>query len=253
VKSDLPTSSPLSILEVVGFLDSARNSCLAGLATWANAAQPKGGASYELYVFMNSPGTNSAATAIYSNGPRGSCATQSGNAQQVCIAYNYGYNGARDAYAYATSVGVRSAIWWLDVEGATLSKTMFSDLSGGVYWGNNLALNALTLQGAIDALHQEGLTVGIYSTSVQYPMITGGVVPLGPQLPLWVAGVPLTNPPYSANYSQPSILSTWCSGTARYKAPSPANDVFAGGVPWLLQETPGAAASPFGLDPNYSC
>ena len=110
------------------------------------------------------------------------------------------------------------AVWWLDVEGGTLSKTMFSDFTSGIYWGNNPALNAQTVQGAIDALHQEGLTVGIYSTSVQYPVITGGLVPVGAQVPIWVAGVPLTNPPYNANYSKPSILSTWCAGTAKYPA-----------------------------------
>jgi hypothetical protein len=166
VKSDLPTSSPLSIIEVAGLLDSANNSCLAALAAWANGAQGRGGAPYELYLFMNSPGTNSAATSIYSNGPRGSCGSLSGASKQICIAYNYGYNGAKDAYAYATRQGVRSSIWWLDVEGATLSKTMFSNLSQGIYWGGNPGLNAQTVQGALDALHQEGLTVGIYSTSV---------------------------------------------------------------------------------------
>jgi hypothetical protein len=253
IMSGLPTSSPLTIIEVAGLLDSANNSCLGALANWATSVAGKGGAPYELYLFMNSPGTNAAATSIYANGPRGACASESGNAQQVCIAYNYGYNGAKDAYAYATGQGVRSTTWWLDVEGGTLSKTAFSNFSSGIYWGSTPALNAQTVQGAIDALHQEGITVGIYSTSVQYPIITGGLVPSASSIPLWVAGVTLTNPPYNANYSSPSALAAWCAGTAKYKAPSPANDLFAGGTPWLLQETPGSAASPYGLDPDYTC
>jgi hypothetical protein len=252
VKAGLPTSSPLTIIEVAGLLDSANNSCLSALANWANRVRGSG-APYELYLFTNAPGTNSGAGSIYANGPRGVCNQQSGNAKSVCIAYNYGYNGAKDAYAYATSQGVRSSIWWLDIEGTSLSKTMFSNISQGVYWGSNPALNAQTIQGALDALRQEGLVVGLYSTSVQWPVITGGLVPVGAVAPLWVAGVPLTNPPYDARYSSPSILTTWCAGTAKYKAPSPPNDLFAGGVPWLLQETPGSAASPYGLDPNYSC
>lgn len=253
IKSTLPGSSSLTIIEVAGLLDSANNSCLSSLAAWANRVRGGSGTPYELYLFTNAPGTNAGAGSIYANGPRGVCNGQNGNAKSVCIAYNYGYNGAKDAYAYATGLGVRSSIWWLDVEGTSLSKTMFSDLSKGIYWGANPALNAQTVQGALDALHQEGLTVGLYSTSVQWPVITGGLVPVGAVVPLWIAGVPLTNPPYNANYSSPSILTTWCAGTAKYRAPSPANDLFAGGVPWLLQETPGTAASPYGLDPNYSC
>jgi hypothetical protein len=252
-KSDLPTSSPYTIIEVSGWLDSANNSCLTALAAWANSAQGKNGAAYQLYLFTNSPGTGAAATAVYANGPRGVCDLQVGNAKSVCIAYNYGYNGAKDSYAYASSKGVKSSVWWVDVEGTTLSKSMFSDLSHGMYWGNNTALNAQTVQGAIDALRQQGVTVGLYSTSFQWPLITGGLVPLGPVVPLWIAGAPLTNPPYNANYSPPSILASWCAGTATYKGPTGKNILFAGGVPWLLQETPGVAASPYGLDPNYSC
>ena len=50
------------------------------------------------------------------------------------------------------------------------------------------ALNAITIQGALDYLHSQKLTAGIYSTSVQWQGITGGYVPTGPQIPIWVAG-----------------------------------------------------------------
>jgi hypothetical protein len=253
IQKNLPTSSAFTVIEVAGLLDSANDSCLAALASWASTLSGRSGTPYELYLFMNSPGTNAAAASIYADGPKGACANESGASQQICIAYNYGYNGAKDAYAYASGQSVRSSVWWLDVEGGTLSKTTFSNFESGIYWGSTPSLNADTIQGAIDALRQEGVTVGIYSTSVQFPIIAGAYVPSGGQIPLWVAGVPLTNPPYSANYSSPSVLASWCAGTGKYKAPSPANDLFAGGIPWLLQETPGAASSPYGLDPDYSC
>ena len=44
------------------------------------------------------------------------------------------------------------------------------------------------------------MTVGIYSTAIQYKDITGGYVPSGPQIPIWVAGAYWTSPPYPASY-----------------------------------------------------
>ena len=48
------------------------------------------------------------------------------------------------------------------------------------------------------------------------------------------------------------MLQTWCAGTAKYSGTN-TYDVFAGGIPWLVQETPGSMASPFGIDPDYTC
>ena len=87
------------------------------------------------------------------------------------------------------------------------------------------------------------MTAGIYSTQVQYKGITGGYVPSGPQIPIWVAGAYWTSPPYPASYGygSPSVLAPYCS--AKY--------AFAGGKTWLLQETPGPNNYPF--DPDYAC
>jgi hypothetical protein len=124
-------------------------------------------------------------------------------------------------------------VWWLDVE---------NDLCGQ-YWSCNQALNSATIQGALDFLHARRLTAGIYSTSLQYQGITGGYVPSGPQVPIWVAGAYWTSPPYppSYGYYPPSALAPYCS--AKY--------AFAGGDTWLLQETPGPNNYPF--DPDYAC
>jgi hypothetical protein len=171
-----------------------------------------------------------------------------------CIAYNYGYNGARDSVTYATRAGVHAVNWWVDIENTTLSRTAFSNFSANEFWSHSTTLNALTMQGAFDALRAAGLEVGIYSSSIQYPKIVGNYVPqAGAQLPLWIAGAPWTKPPYvEAGLPSTSMLKSWCAGTAVYGG-TPNVDSFAGGVPWILQETPGPEPSPYGLDPNYTC
>ncbi|MGA8297229.1 MAG: hypothetical protein WB770_09330 [Acidimicrobiales bacterium] len=254
VMSKMPTVSAISIIEVAGWLDSANNRCLASEVAWATKVDPPGGAPYNLYVFMNSPDTSQQGQVFSANGPHGVCAQMSGSAQANCIAYNYGYNGAESAVSYATNVGAHSSIWWLDIENTTLSPTNYSSFSKGEYWSHNTELNDQTIQGAIDALHGAGLEVGLYSTSVQYPTIAGDYVPSGGQIPLWIAGVPWTNPPYAeSGFADPSILGAWCSGSASYSHSTVSGDIFAGGVPTILQETPGTVASPYGLDPDYTC
>jgi hypothetical protein len=177
-----------------------------------------------------------------------------GFAKQKCVAYNYAYNGSRDAFRYAASVNVSSSLWWLDVENPNLSTSAYSSFSTGQYWSDSTALNAATLQGAIDGLRSAGVRVGIYSTSVQYPKIVGNYVPGGARVPIWIAGAPWTNPPYSeSGLSSLATLSAWCAGAASYTGTPPTNVLFANGVPWLLQETPGTEKSPYSLDPNYTC
>ena len=203
--------------------------------------------------FLNAPGTNAVAKSLDATGPRGTCSAYTGLPAQECVAYNYGYNGAKSAYVDAASAGVRSLIWWVDVENALLSKTAYSNFGAGVYWSYSTKLNAKTIQGAIDALRANGVLVGIYSTSVQFPKIAGNFSPQGPQIPLWVAGVPWTKPPYNeSGLLSPDALQNWCAGTAVYGG-SKSKAAFAGGVPWILQETPGSIASPYSLDPDYTC
>ncbi len=254
LQSNVPQSSAVSIIEVAGWLDGANNSCLQSSAAWATRAAGSTGASYQLYLFLNSPGTNIEATRLYANGPKGSCGALTGTPRLTCIAYNYGYNGAKSAVAYATKQNVHAVTWWVDIENTALSPTPFSSFSANHFWSFSPALNAQTMQGAIDALRSAGLLVGIYSSSLQYPKIVGDYTPTtGAQLPLWIAGVPWTNPPYTqAGLPSTSTLTDWCAGTAIYRG-SKSVDAFAGGVPWILQETPGTEKSPFGLDPNYTC
>ena len=255
--SSLPSVSTFAVIEAAGWLDGSQNSCLASEAAWAAGAAGTAGAHYSLYLFTNAPDQSAAASALDASGPAGVCASLSSTSvplsQAACLAYNYGYEGALTTYQGALAVGVSSSLWWLDVEGTNLSSNQYSNFSAGNYWSNSTALNDQTIQGAMDALRSVGITVGIYSSSVQFPTIAGAYIPTGNQIPLWIAGAPWTNPPYGeGGLPAPSVLGGWCAGTSGYSK-TQQGDLFAGGVPWMLQETPGTEASPYGIDPNYTC
>lgn len=253
LQASMPPSSQVTVIQTAGWLDGADNSCLTSEAKWATGAAGSTGASYQLYLFLNSPGTNSAATRLYANGPKGGCGSESGTTRLTCIAYNYGYNGALSAVGYANSKNVHAVTWWVDIENDHLSPTTFSNFSADEFWSGSKALNAETIQGVFDALRASGLQVGIYSSSLQYTKIAGNYSPGGTAIPLWVAGAPWTKPPYSEQgLVAPSVLTKWCAGTAIYLG-TQSKDSFAGGVPWILQETPGTESSPFSLDPDYTC
>ncbi len=84
------------------------------------------------------------------------------NGDTQCAAYNYGYNAGKDAVSYASSQGLTTNNWWLDVE------TMNT-------WNKDVAQNQKSLQGEYDALAASGATtVGVYSTTAQWQSITGG-------------------------------------------------------------------------------
>ncbi len=251
-QAGLPARLGLSVLQVAGWLDSSLNSCLAAETSWANRAAAKGDPP-SLYLFMNAPTNSTASRRQAATGPAGRCATRPRDRQASCRAYNYGYNGARHALAYATARGTRSSLWWIDIENAALARGEYANFGAGQYWSANRKLNDRTIQGAIDALRASKITVGIYSSSLQYSAIAGNYVPAGKRVPLWIAGVPWTKPPYhERGLPSTAALASWCAGTAHYQG-SKKTDLFAGGVPWLLQETPGVLPSPYGIDPDYAC
>jgi len=116
-------------------------------------------------------------------------------------AYAWGVSSAQDALARAASAGVRSPMWWLDVE-------------FGNAWSSDRNANAQAVQGAIDALRGSGVQVGVYSTSYQWGVIVGGYAP---GVPIWVAGAPW------------GAAASWCSGHG-----------FGGGPTWMVQSVVGA-------------
>jgi hypothetical protein len=236
-------SFSVAIVGVDGWSFNSDNSCLKAEVGWAERARVANSSvapPYQLYIFLNSPGGIGPSD---KTGPAGTCAALAASARPSCYAYNYGYNSALQAFAYASSQGAKAPIWWLDVENDSCANTQWSDLGAGSFWSCTPKLNDRTIQGAADGLRHERITVGVYSDALQWNIITDHFVPAGPQLPLWIAGAAWTSPPYPADKGYPgtAALSPWCSG----------NYDFGGGVPSLLQETPGTNGYPF--DPDYAC
>jgi hypothetical protein len=74
---------------------------------------------------------------------------QCGVADNLCLAYNYGFHAAAYALAYANSQLVHSSTWWLDVETENS-------------WTTNALQNRAALEGMVAAIQQKvlGSSVG---------------------------------------------------------------------------------------------
>jgi hypothetical protein len=93
------------------------------------------------------------------------CPTNTSSEPTVCEGYNFGFNAAQDAHAYAKSNGATSPIWWLDNEEANS-------------WSPDVSVNDATIQGAIDYFNAQGIRVGVYSVGRMWRDIAGtGFVP----------------------------------------------------------------------------
>jgi len=134
-----------------------------------------------LYMNLNAPYGSTVVANI--GAPKTCPARAEGNSATsteptACEGYNYGYNAAKDAYAYATGAGVTSSLWWLDIEEANS-------------WSNDLSVNDATIQGAIDYLNGKNIRVGIYSVPRMWMDIAGTYVPtqtlggLSVPIPTW--------------------------------------------------------------------
>jgi hypothetical protein len=124
----------------------SHNSCLASEAKYFS----------NLSLYMNT-GLNTSSSSSYYTQAQIGC-----NGDVSCAAYNYGVNAAKDALNYASSQGVTTAKWWLDVE-------------TGNTWNVSSLLNQRSLQGEYDTLVSSGaISVGVYSTTAQWQSITGG-------------------------------------------------------------------------------
>jgi hypothetical protein len=116
------------------------------------ATQAKNFSNLSLYI---NTGLNASTSSSYYVQAQVGC-----NGDVYCAAYNYGYNAAKDAVAYAASQGLSSSKWWLDVE------TMNA-------WNSDASQNQKSIQGSYDALTANGAAlVGVYSTTAQWQSIT---------------------------------------------------------------------------------
>jgi hypothetical protein len=150
-----------AIVGVNGGRAFTRNLCLGNQWNWATGGlkQPA------VYINLNMPGVPALRGAF---GPAGFCESR----DPYCRAHNYGYSAAQYAVTYARSQGVYATEYWLDIE--TMNE-----------WSTDSTENAQVIQGAVNYLLEQGLTVGIYSTPYQWTTIAGSY---SPGLPVWTAG-----------------------------------------------------------------
>ncbi len=179
------------------------NPCFTAQYEWAKLAEPNP----DVYINVDFPkkGLKEAMT-----GPYGRCA----ETDDWCRGYNWGYNLARNSIERARVYGITPGRYWLDVEVDN-------------YWSDSTRNNSQVVRGALDYFLDFNIPVGIYGTSYQWGLITGGYVPKAAKLPLWVAGAVTRD-----------NAARRC-GDASYH--------FAGGETWMVQYFEGA------FDGNYLC
>ncbi|HWC11647.1 MAG TPA: hypothetical protein VG455_10525 [Acidimicrobiales bacterium] len=198
---------------IVGVNDGkpyTHNPCLGEQALWAAASGLPAG----FYVNTANPGVRSRSVDWYAQrSPNPACS----RSNEAACAYNYGYNGARHAYAYANSLvdAGPGHTWWLDVE------------TGNSWSATDKAANVASIVGALDFLGSQEVVVGAYSTRYQWTKITGGASL--PTLPNWVAGA--RNLEQAAAFCAdrtftggPVMLVQWVEGRFDHDFPCPGSD-----------------------------
>ena len=180
-------SSYTGIIGVNGGLDFRTNHCL--------YSETRLFGLYSLYLNTGYPGPSYGQK--FSNSPL-SCS----DTDELCLAYNYGYNAARFSITYADIQSAHAFMWWLDVETSNS-------------WTSNSLQNRAALTGMIDALKKYTFlpTIGFYSYPGQWDGITGD---WANNFPVWVA----------TGSASPKVAISFCK-----------NENFTGGSTWLAQYT----------------
>jgi hypothetical protein len=194
-RTKLPTSGTFAVVGVNAGRPYSLNPCLGGGKGEYAWAASRG--TTALYMNTANPAPSSSYYWPTSNTSDPVLCVDSTSTTDPGCAYDYGWHAAENALAAASAaIGpVAGQIpWWLDVE-------------TGNSWNGDGVSNAADIQGAIDLLHSRGVpVVGVYSTSYQWGVITGGYTVVSaqtylghwsaefaPQVPLsdvpgWVAG-----------------------------------------------------------------
>ncbi|TMC48703.1 MAG: hypothetical protein E6J14_11535 [Chloroflexi bacterium] len=153
--------------------------CFAAEWAWAQGA----GIAPTVYMNVNyvDPSISARSAAFFQqhalSGPAGNC-DPSQPPQNPCTAYNYGWNAAADAVAYAASQGAHPGTWWLDVETAN----SWADPAANP---DAFTLNARVIQAALDYMASHKLSAGIYSINEMWAKIAGPSY--RPGVPAWYA------------------------------------------------------------------
>ena len=164
--SALPKAPAFGIVGVTDGRPYGANPCLATEYAWARSSP----VAPAFYLNTANPGVASTRVDWYSQTGPQPCSA----ANEAGCAYDYGYNAAAQAYATAQAAtgAAASAAWWLDVETSNS-------------WSTDVSLNRTDIQGSVDFLQAQGVTVGVYSAGAQWAQITGGAAL---SVPNWVAG-----------------------------------------------------------------
>lgn len=149
------TRASFGIVGVNGGLSLRSNYCIGEEASLYKS-------NLSLYVNTGYPGLPLALK--FQNDPK-QCATN----DNVCLAYNYGYNAGKYAVNYSLSEGVVSNNWWLDVE------TVNS-------WDTNPMVNIASLSGEATAIRSsvEPNLIGYYTYPSEWGVLTNN----------WINGYP---------------------------------------------------------------
>jgi len=176
-----PANPAFGIVGASDGLAYSDNPCLSSEFQWAaRSSRPAG-------LYMNTADPGAASSHWTAPGPK-AC---SGGSGDLGCAYNYGWNAAQHAFAYAATQAPASlgAPWWLDIETTNT-------------WSSDTAANDADIQGMVDYAGSQAVTVGVYSTSFQWGQITGGMTLA---VPNWLAGA-----------SSATQASRWCSSAPSF-------------------------------------
>jgi major membrane immunogen (membrane-anchored lipoprotein) len=184
----LPPSPGFGIVGVNGGTTFSANPCLARELNWAEDAANTTPA---FYANTENPGpANATDWPTNQQTPR-----ECSGANSVACSYDYGWNAARLAFANAVNAesedGASSptaaavaAPWWLDVETGNKWETLEYGRSSatGTY-------DEASIEGMIASFENIGVTsVGVYSTSQQWKVITVSTASTFPAVPVWIPG-----------------------------------------------------------------
>ena len=184
----LPPSPGFGVVGVNGGTTFSVNRCLTRELAWAKGAANGAPA---FYANTEDPGpANASNWPTNQQAPRACAGTNS-----VACSYDYGWNAARLAFANAVNaekeIGASSptasaisASWWLDVETGNKWETLeYGRTSAtGTY-------DEASIEGMIASFDNIGIaSVGLYSTSQQWKVITVRTASAFPSVPVWLAG-----------------------------------------------------------------
>jgi hypothetical protein len=143
--------------------------CLSAEYAWASSL------TYAPQYYMNLANPGHESPNWGRGGPR---ACDRGPKYDPGCAYNYGYRAAAAAWGYVSAVGTPGkGRWWLDVE---------TD-NTWAYSSKGVAANRAIIRGALDHLrHNRHVKTGVYTQTVWWALITGGV--RMSKTPVWGGG-----------------------------------------------------------------